>query len=264
MKNKFLIIIFIIFVSLSGFCQELSQPKIINIAGKQRMLSQKMTKAKLCIFYKINVEKYQKEIKSSVILFDENLKTLNSLELSVGLREQLLFISNKWNIFKTAVETDSDDATAAVLEQNTAILRSCDQFVYSLVNQKSATAVDANRSSIALTVANCGSLRYLSQRIALYYLNGYKNQTESQSELKLSYSKFDEILQSLKSNQIINTPEIITTLEELNTLWTFQKSQNRGTSLKFKRKAIEPEMMLENLDKIYVIADKITKMYADL
>ncbi len=55
---------------------EKSRANIVDIAGRQRMLTQKMTKEKLLILAKVNVEKNREKLQKTINLFDSSLKGL--------------------------------------------------------------------------------------------------------------------------------------------------------------------------------------------
>ncbi len=86
---------------------EKAQLKIVNIAGRQRMLTQKMTKEKLMILY-FKMTNYQTKLKNSVILFNDSLNNLIKGSHKLGIpkvtnekiKKQLLYVYSIWNKMK--------------------------------------------------------------------------------------------------------------------------------------------------------------------
>jgi len=86
---------------------EKAQLKIVNIAGRQRMLTQKMTKEKLAIL-NLKMTDYQDNLKKSVILFNSSLNGLinGSKELQLPkvtnpiIKKQLLKVKMIWKKLK--------------------------------------------------------------------------------------------------------------------------------------------------------------------
>jgi hypothetical protein len=89
----------------------LKQPQAhtINLAGKQRMLTQKMTKELLLIANNIEPEKNKDNLKKTIALFDRTLQGLLKGDLGLGLqgtrnsaiRYQLRLIQRLWKKYKS-------------------------------------------------------------------------------------------------------------------------------------------------------------------
>jgi hypothetical protein len=85
---------------------------IINLSGKQRMLTQKMTKELLFIATDIDPSNNTESLKKTILLFDRTLKGLikgdKALDLPAtkdkGILDQLAKVESLWNIFKAVLE----------------------------------------------------------------------------------------------------------------------------------------------------------------
>lgn len=92
----------------------------INLSGRQRMLSQKMSKEFLLILLKINEEANKGEIKKTITTFDKTLNNLiggdKDLNIPVppssDILNQLNMVKSLWKEFKTLVESEPSPAAA--------------------------------------------------------------------------------------------------------------------------------------------------------
>jgi len=85
---------------------------VVNLSGRQRMLSQKMTKEYLLIAAGINKAENQKALKKTVELFDRTLKGLRDGDAAQRLpgttqpdiRAQLDVVTQRWNAYRPLLE----------------------------------------------------------------------------------------------------------------------------------------------------------------
>ena len=91
----------------------------INLAGKQRMLTQKMTKELLLVANGVDAEKNRAALKKTVALFDRTLKGLLDGDAKLGLpgtkdpaiRAQLQVVAKLWKEYKPVLDAvDTSDA----------------------------------------------------------------------------------------------------------------------------------------------------------
>lgn len=86
---------------------------VVNISGRQRMLTQKMTKEFLLIAAHVNEKENKENLKSTVALFDRTLKSLRDGDPSQGVSKteepvvlkQLLVIEKLWGKYKLVMIT---------------------------------------------------------------------------------------------------------------------------------------------------------------
>lgn len=94
----------------------------INLAGKQRMLTQKMSKELMLIALGVDVENNKLSLLESYSLFDQTLKGLLDGNENLGLpgttqahiREQLVTVGGLWKTFKPLMESGADPQQTAV------------------------------------------------------------------------------------------------------------------------------------------------------
>ncbi len=106
---------------------------IIDLAGKQRMLTQKMTKEKILIIGGLKAKENKKLLLDSVSLFDKTLKGLISGNKKLGLpgvtnselKKQLLSVKSIWNELKPLYKKDtiSNKELSVIIDKNTPLLR---------------------------------------------------------------------------------------------------------------------------------------------
>ncbi len=112
---------------------------IIDLAGKQRMLTQKMTKEKILIIGGLKVEDNKKLLLKSVALFDRTLNGLikgdKNLKLpgvtDPDLKRQLLRVKSIWNELKPLYKKDniSNQELATIVDKNIPLLKEMDKAV---------------------------------------------------------------------------------------------------------------------------------------
>lgn len=94
----------------------------INLSGKQRMLTQKMSKEFLLIVYGHNVEENKLNLFETASLFDRTIVGLQSGDDALGLagtddsgiQSQLKVVENMWNQFKTAIFHAANESTVEI------------------------------------------------------------------------------------------------------------------------------------------------------
>jgi hypothetical protein len=112
---------------------------IIDLAGKQRMLTQKMTKEKILIIGGLRVKENEKLLLSSVNLFDKTLKGLIRGDKDLGLpgvtnsdlKKQLLTVKSIWNELKPLYKKDdiSNQELAIIIDKNLPLLKEMNKAV---------------------------------------------------------------------------------------------------------------------------------------
>lgn len=111
----------------------------INLSGRQRMLTQKMTKELLLIANEIDADENRKNLESTINLFDTTLTGLEKGDSKAGLSEttdegilkQLEVVKTKWDAFRPIVEkadTSSDNLKKAA-ELNLPLLQEMNKAV---------------------------------------------------------------------------------------------------------------------------------------
>ncbi len=236
MKRLLFILILIPFYLFAMSDKELAIA--INLAGKQRMLTQKMSKEALLIFIGIDVEENAKFLKKSALLFDKTLKGLidgdktlnlvksNSKEIENKLKE----VQKLWTPFYKKIEdvasfNNLSDKTFKYIDKNNIpLLKKMNEAVtlYTKLGNKGSSKLKmANDINLA------GKQRMLTQKIAkdllLYQAN--INPKKALESLNSSVKLFDKALNGLyngdKDLKLVGTklPKIVKQLDIVKENW---------------------------------------------
>lgn len=240
----------------------------INLAGKQRMLTQKMSKDALMIFKGVDVKNSQKELKESYTLFDKTLKGLLNGDKSLNLvpsnnkkiEDKLKEVEKLWKPFLVKIkEVESfknlTDKTFEYIDKNNLpLLKKMNEAVTlytKLGDSKTSKLKMANDINLA------GKLRMLTQRVAkdvlLYQLD--LNPKEALKDLDSSVELFDKILNGLyngdKELKLEGTklPKIIKQLNIAKESW--QKTKPLiAEAIKDKNNLKLTDELIRKLDKV--------------
>jgi phosphohistidine swiveling domain-containing protein len=139
---------------------------VINLAGKQRMLTQKMSKEALLVAKGVDKDANSANLKKTVALFDKTLKGLMDGDSSLNLPKtedkdilaQLKKVSELWASFKTKIEKND---LPAIAKENLPLLKNMNQAV-----QMYAKASDSKLDpKMAKTINLAGKQRMLTQKM---------------------------------------------------------------------------------------------------
>lgn len=187
--------------------------KLIDKAGKQRMLSQRIAKNYLYSGNKIAPAKAQKQLKKSL---DELLVAHKVLMESINdpeIKNLLDFVEMSTEDFSaTSKEEFNLDNAQLVIDLSESMLEGSQYVVDSLKE-----TVKIKESKI---VGQAGKQRMLAQRIAKYYIayqSGIKDKN-TVDQMKEAVRTFSESHDALMKNKA-NTPEINRKLNQIDRLW---------------------------------------------
>jgi len=269
MKQLKLLLAFLLLFSSSLFALSDKELAIsINLSGKQRMLSQKMTKESFLIRSNIDKESNIKKLKKSSQLFDNTLKGLRNGDNSLALvaikndeiQKQLQIVDKLWQPFYKKVQSvilgKAIDSSYKFLEQNNiSLLKEMNRAVGMYASQ--------NKGNSKLKLANdinlAGKQRMLTQKMGkdlLFVSNKFKPK-QYLSDFSKSRKLFSKTLNGLfngnKKLKLVGTklPKITTQLNVVKKLWKeHQPILNKATKGKDIQKAIN------GLDTILVEMNK--------
>jgi len=267
MKNKFIknigtVVASMVFISSMGIAETTPVTnasvvadtiQLINTAGKQRMLSQKIAKSYLYSGKKIATAKAKKELKNALNALLESHKLLTKEINDPEIKNLLAFVELSSEDFKaTANEPFSLDNAQLILDLSESMLEGS-QYVVDSLKEK----VKVNESKI---VGIAGKQRMLSQRIAKYYIAyqaGIKDKNTI-DQMKEAVKEFTEAHVMLMKNKT-NTPEINRKLNDIDRLWKivykFYLSIEKGGL---------PLIVYNTTNDITKKMDNITKLYVEL
>ena len=139
---------------------------VINLAGKQRMLTQKMSKEALFVAKGIDADANKANLVKTVALFDKTLKGLIDGDESLGLPKttnpdilkQLNVVSELWIPFKASIEKGDLEA---INKQNLPLLKNMNKAVQ-MYARASGAKLDPE---MAQTINLAGKQRMLTQKM---------------------------------------------------------------------------------------------------
>lgn len=230
----------------------------INKAGRQRMLSQRITKL-------YALEGLTHESKSYVVLklrqqqdeaiakFEQQLKELQVFSRTNPLKGELTEVVAIWSEFRQLVANSFTENTAQQLWQlDEKLLAACERVMNRLLDE----ADTVNNRYVNLS----GRQRMLSQRVAKFYmLRALRLETPSMREtLEQTRNEFRGGLESLKHADV-NTVLMNSKLEEVETQWGWLVS-----AFNIDEKAGFPIVVNDASEKILILMEQVTGLYEGL
>jgi hypothetical protein len=250
------LIIFGLLVGAAYGAADASAPKaniteLLNIAGKQRMLSQRIAKDYLYIGKNIAVDKATKQLEQSLAAFKKSQAYLEKVIQDPEIKNLITFVNmSERELEATAKKPFNLDNAQLVLDLSESMLEGSQYIVDSLAKSAQITTSDL--------VATSGKQRMLAQRIAKYYIayqSGIKDRN-TVKQMQQTVKEFDRNNKKLLDNPS-NTATITNKLKNINTLWKivykFYLNIEKGGL---------PFIVFTSTDDITNKMDTITELYA--
>ncbi len=186
---------------------------VLNLSGKQRMLSQKMSKEVMLIALGVDVDQNTKNLKETSALFDKTLKGLRDGDTSLGLpptekkriRRQLDDVSQIWGEFYPVISDIansgkvSSEQLSTIASKNLPLLKEMNKAV-GLYEKDAKSGQMESAPGLAATINLSGKQRMLSQKMSKeFFLIALGHEVETNKlNLLETYSLFDQTLVGLK------------------------------------------------------------------
>ncbi len=204
---------------------------VINLAGKQRMLTQKMSKEALLIIKGIEVEKNRADLKETITLFDKTLHGLRDGDKDLGLpktkdKEILKDLDQGvrlWHLFEKflnhVLDGSTDQKTLQAVEMaNMPLLKVMDRVVHHYEHLYESSL----SPNLAKTINLAGRERMLIQKMTKELLL-IANHIQSDAYIKslqrggkLFQSKLTELMQE---SHTIKDPQLSQKIQKVQKLW---------------------------------------------
>ncbi|MCK5853651.1 MAG: type IV pili methyl-accepting chemotaxis transducer N-terminal domain-containing protein [Sulfurovaceae bacterium] len=235
---------------------------VINLAGKQRMLTQKMSKEALLIISGIEAEKNKKILQQTISTFDITLKGLRdgnkALHLPKTQEKEIVALLNKeiklWNLFKRflnkIVDGKADKETLKAVEIANMPLLTLTNKVVHLYEKKYVSTLSAD---IVKTINLAGRERMLIQKMTKELLliatniksDAYIKSLETDGHL--FQVKLDELI---KDKKRIKEPKLAQRVTDIKKLWDEYQGIIANTELSTKGVKIFNEREKKIVDKM--------------
>ncbi len=273
--KKSFILLFLIFLPIVAFALTTKQLAIsINLAGKQRMLSQIIAKDILLIKAGIDKKENLKKLKKHRDLFDKTLKGLMKGDKELKLKpiknqkiqKELKIVQNIWNEFDVKILQVLNDKLLnkkqliKIQEQNLLLLHKMDEIVKLYVLE---TKESVSKRAQAINLS--GKMRMLTQKMAKELLLIYEDVDRDKNfkNLKNTQDSFLKILRGLQNGdkslnlEPTKLPKIKNQLNKIAK--SFKQIQLNMKSALEDKKTLK--MVVNKLDTLLIEVDKVVKMY---
>jgi hypothetical protein len=251
----------------------------IDLAGKQRMLTQKMAKETLLILMKSNKSTNRKRLSADIKLFDKTLNGLIHGDKTLGLvpvedkkiQKQLQRVLELWKLFKRAAtnvvsgEASAEDYNIIILKNNLKLLEEMNRAVYMYADL--ANKEENENLKMANNINLAGKQRMLTQRMAkdllIASLASPKDKVPYEKDFQESRKLFDKTIKGLidgdKELKLQETllPNIRNQLTVVKKLW-YVKQRIFSKAMLDRDKLIEA---ISALDKLKIEMDRAVKLY---
>jgi len=247
-----------VLVGLGAHAQVADLNDAINKAGRQRMLSQRASKAYLAMVQNVETRNAQQVLERSIALFDRQLVELKTFAPTPAIRVTYDALDTAWGDFRKELTgpAPSRNGAARIIKFDAAVL--------ALANQGTAQYEAASGKSVGKLVNIAGRQRMLSQRMAKFYLSNALqiDPAGSAAEIGKARTEFVAALETLRG-----APEATAQIKEELALadaqWVFfnhglQRLDGDGASPKLMSDVF---LTSENL---LTIMDRITGLYSNL
>ncbi len=269
-NSIFFILTFFLAITTTAFSQSqnygnISFNKAVNISGKQRMLSQKMSKAYILMAKGIENEDVSKELNSSKFIFQKQLEILTKNATSSAVKLSIKNVKKLWTDFKELIESQPDyNNSVNIMKTNTKLLRACHELVLAIeassnYNNQFFKTKDKEITNI---INRSGKQRMLSQRLCLYYTASSmfpNKKSEYGKILDQVYTEFDNVIGDLLISNY-NTTEIEEEIGSVMSMWEKFQSNKKG----FINGVFNLEFVFNTTNELTKSFNKITGIYEEI
>ncbi|WP_456377802.1 type IV pili methyl-accepting chemotaxis transducer N-terminal domain-containing protein [Thiolapillus sp.] len=248
-----LMTVFITSLSSAPHAEADAFDKIINKAGKQRMITQRALKDYAMAGMNMEVGNPAADLKALVVQFDSSLKELQALTMSSEVAKSLGKIEELWKPIKSTLQKAPAREKARNLQKDLdRLLEACDENTHLIAREAN------NQAGGIVDVA--GRQRMLSQRMAaLYMLKAWKiDDPRFQEKLAKSMEEFSAAQKLLEASPL-TTEEIRTRLTRVKKAYAWFEMMGKSNSNR-----VIPSLINKSANSILADMDEVTTLYAQI
>lgn len=223
----------------------------VDVAGKQRMFTQKMLKNYAMVGMKNSFGKPDEDLKKIMGEFENHLHSLENYTKNKTIKKSIKKVKKLWIPIKKILKAPPNKEYIGQLQEDLEALLSAANHTTHLF------AVETGKSSGEI-VDISGRQRMLSQRMAsLYMLKVWGvNDKKFQEKMDASMKLFKTSLETLQKSKL-NTPEITELLNEVQKSFMFFEVMNKSET------TFIPTLIYKKSNDILKKMNSATKSYVD-
>ena len=196
----------------------------VDVAGKQRMYTQRMLKDYAMIGMNNSFDNPSKDLQTIMANFEDHLNSLISFNKESATAESLQKVKNMWEPIKSALKNKPTKENAAKMQQDLeALLKQANEAVGLFAKQT------GKESGVIINIS--GRQRMLSQRLASLYMLKVWGVEDPEFKKKMddTMTLFKNSLDKLTASPL-STPEIKTYLDKAKRSFMFFEIMNKSKS----------------------------------
>lgn len=222
----------------------------INIAGQQRMLSQRIVKSWCQIGLNVQPALSRRQLDEAIRRFDDNLKALDPAASSPEARSAMAGLRAAWSPLRAA-------ALGVIRQADATLLDARGEDVLMAAERLTRTLQDQSDAPVSRWVNLAGRQRMLSQRLVKIYMLrqwGVDN-SRLRDELESVQNEFSGALHSMQQ-RAENSPAARSEIDNLALQWEWLR-----TALATEGAESFRLILAEGGDAVLDLADEVTRIY---